>query len=335
MPNNEEEVSLKLSASTGAKVNQETEKKEGKLLSTHKPNLGDVRNSSQEELVDIILSKSPDDFLPWEDIDLPSQGIFYQGRIPNGTVKVRPMGLATDKILATQRLAQTGQSIEHLFRYCVKFPSEFDPLELLAGDRMFLLYYIRGITHGNIYEFSVPCSNDTCKMQSTHSYDLNNIADTIKAPGFNKEPFKIVLPYLTESASREVWVEARFARGSDYQVMQKQAKIKQMVVGTARDARTGMAVGGDQNELDETVEQNLNLLITSVNGVSDRHKINAFVKRLHGRDTAIIRQTIRDNQPGIDPQIIVTCPQCETEMNIMLPITESFFRPTEQRKPGG
>ena len=287
---------------------------------------------TSEELIDVILNKSPEELLVWEKVTLPSQGLFYEGRIPGGELMVRPMGLITDKILATSRLTQSGQAMDHVFKYCCKFPDKnFDPLDLLAGDRMFLLYYLRGIKHGNNYEFSVTCANEQCKVVSTHEYNLNKLGSTIRVPKVTSEPIRILLPYFSKMLGKDIWVEARFLRGRDIQVMIRQQKIKgRMKSSEARNAKTGESMAED-NSIDATIEENLNLLITSVNGVKDRIKIQQFISRLHAKDTATIRESLKENQPGIDTEIIIDCPNCKQEMRIELPITESFFRPTESR----
>ena len=114
--------------------------------------------------IESFIARKDDEILPWETCTLPSKGLYYEGMIPGGIVEVRPMGMAADKILATQRLAQSGKSLDYLFKQCVRFPKvgkeEFSPFDLLAGDRVFLLYYLRAITHGNIYSFVVECGND-------------------------------------------------------------------------------------------------------------------------------------------------------------------------------
>jgi len=75
------------------------------------------------------------------------------------------------------------------------------------------------------------------------------------------------------------------------------------------------------------------LPILSFNGVEDRMKIKQCIAKLPARDTATIREVLRQ-APGIDTNISINCPICKTEMKIDLPITESFFRPTEQRGIG-
>ncbi len=291
-----------------------------------------------EELIRFINSRPTEDFLPWEKIPLPSMGLFYDGRVPEGIVEVRPMGLVTDKILATSRLAQSGQSIDYIFKHCVRFSdSSFDPLDLLVGDRMFLLFYLRGITHGNNYEFSITCTNEACKRQSNHVFDLNKLAGTIKSPKYNREPIKILLPHLTKELNRDLWVEMRLMRGRDLQIMMRNQKIKgTLIAGQAKsmaevESEEKGPVADNEIILDSTIEDHLNMLIVSVNGVTDRALINGFVRKMHAADTATIRETLRDAQPGVDTRIAIMCPECKTDLQLDLPITESFFRPTESR----
>jgi len=79
--------------------------------------------NNPQDILDKVLQLQPDQVMPWEEVVLPSQGLYYDGAVPDGRVKVRPMGLDAEKILATQRLAQSGKSIEWLFRKCVQIKS--------------------------------------------------------------------------------------------------------------------------------------------------------------------------------------------------------------------
>ena len=294
----------------------------------------DTQKLSNDDVLNYIISKTPEDFLPWEKVTLPSKGLFYNNRIPGGVVEVRPMGIITDKILATSRLAQTGQSIERLYKQCVKLPdSSFDHMDLIQGDRNYLLWYLRGITHGNIYEFSITCTNDACKQTSIHEYDLNKLAETIQAAKHQREPFKVPLPHWTETLKKDVWVELRYLRGRDYETMRQSHQNKQrMVGGVARNAKGAPMVNAESFEsLDSTVEENLNLAIVSINGNTDKIKISQALSRMSAQDTAVIREELR-TEPGPDLTILVDCPHCNNEMKMGLPFTDSFFRPT---KPSG
>ncbi|MEM3000624.1 MAG: hypothetical protein QXU32_00635 [Nitrososphaerales archaeon] len=288
-------------------------------------NKNDQMPKPEHELFEKALNIPEDAILPWEDVILPSKGLYYDGMVPDGRVQVRPMGLYAEKILATQRLAQTGKSLDWLFKKCVKFPSDkFDPINLLAGDRIFLLYYLRGITHGNIYEFAVRCTNEDCGQMTTGEYDLNQLASTIKYPKeeLGKEPFKIVLPHLSKVLKSEFWVKVRFLRGYDMQYMLTNRKAVKKLGRYSYE------------QIDDTLEDNLSMLIVEAMGVSDRNKIKELVQKLHSLDTSAIREFLQENTPGIDTTITVTCEHCGNDMKMDLPITESFFRPAKRRGSG-
>jgi len=284
-------------------------------------------NITNDELLDNILAKGQG-LMPWETCRLPSLGLYYGWA--DGDIKVKPMGITAEKALANQRIAQSGETMEYLFRECCRFPDNFDPSSLLIGDRTFLLYYLRGITHGNNYEFLITCPN--CKNVDSHNYDLSELAHTIKFanPSLGKEPFKVILPYLSEKLGRDIWVNVRFLRGIDaLDVAQKQKLKNKMNKTTVRNRNLN---NNSNNEVDNTLSENMEKVIVDVLGSSDPFKKAAFIEQLHARDTATIREWLKENSPGIDNTIQVTCSNCEFEANVELPITESFFRPTDTRR---
>ena len=299
----------------------------GKDISTHTPDRSkDIKpDASRTDVLDFILGLKQDEIIPWEPMWLPSRGYYYEGAIPNGKIEVRAMGLYADKVLATQRLHQSGFTLEYIFKNCVKFPNSFDPLDLISGDRSFLLYVLRGITHGNIYEFIHRCANDSCKKQNTYSYDLNRLMENVTSPKDNKpEPFKVVLPYLSDMVGREFFIKLRFMRGRDMQQMREREKVLRKIGGGVDDDSSQASL-----TVDETLEQNLNLLIIEAMGSTDPAKIETLVRKMHGKDTGTIRHFLTERTPGIETTINLTCPDCEEEMRVELPLTESFFRPTE------
>lgn len=277
------------------------------------------KNLSDSDILDKIINTSDEELMPWEDITLPSLGLYYDGEIPNGAVKVKPMGLKEEKILSTQRLVKSGQALDLLFKNCVRFPNQnFDNVNLLIGDRNFLMYYIRGITFGNNYEFTVKCRNKDCGKMITSSYDLNRLASTIRW-GKNdlKEPFKISLPYLSTITGRDFYVKVRFLRGYDTKVMMRDAEIQESI----RD--------GNTITINDALEKHLSLIIVEAMGESDYNKISALVNKLHSRDSSVIRNFVNNNDPGVDTMIEIQCPHCKEIHKMELPITETFFRSTD------
>lgn len=288
---------------------------------------------TNEELVSRVLELSEDKLIPWEECHLPSKGIYYGW--PDGVVMVRAMSQVAEKILATQRLAQSGQSIDYLFRECCKFPSGFDAADLLLGDRVFLLYYLRGITHGHNYEFAVTCPH--CSAVSTHVYNLNELSRTIKwaKSELGHEPFTIRLPYLSRITNRNFTVGVRFLRSFDANdILSKRKARKKMFAkpGSVKNNRQNPVNIKDQQsqmrELDDSISDNMSKIIVNVMGVTDVFVIRQFVEKMHAQDTSAIREWLKDNTPGIDNTITVQCPECSNEFTMELPITESFFRPS-------
>ncbi len=311
-------------------------------IHTAMPNLKDLVTPGQtnEDFVNSLLQAPEEKLIPWEECWLPSKGRYYGW--PDGMVKVRAMGQTAEKILGTQRLAQSGQSIDYLFNECIKFPLGFQAEDLLLGDRIFLLYFLRGITHGNMYEFAITCPNQSCGAVTTHQYDLNDLAQTVTVAkdGIGQEPFRVNLPWLSEATGKDVWVGVRFLRAADANSMLAQRKARKKLLAQPGGVKTrgprsmSQMKGGtdhrNQNQqLDETISQNLEKIIVNVMGVGDIFTVRSFIEKMHAQDTAAVREWLRENTPGIDNTVTVTCPECGNEFTVELPITESFFRPSK------
>lgn len=289
--------------------------------------------TTAESMLAEIIKMKEDTFIPWEEVTLPSQGYYYGGNLPGGVVKVRAMGIHAEKILSTARLAQTGQSIDYLFNHCVQLTEGFDQGELLVGDRVFLLYVLRGITHGNIYEFALKCPS--CEHTSTHVYDLNELAATVKGPNYElgPEPFKVPLPYLSQAAKKNLWVKVRLLRGKDIAAMTNRVKFNKRVAKASGPRNVQVAI-------DQAVTENLALAVDGFGGdglvgeVRDSARIKAFVDTLHSKDSSTIREFLKHNSPGIDTTVVVQCPECDQEIRTELPITEGFFRPASTGESG-
>lgn len=294
----------------------------------------DSTGMNNDQFLDQILATPAEQLIPWEEVELPSQGRFYGW--PDGICRVRAMGQTAEKILTTQRLVSSGQAIDYLFRECCQFPAGFDPVEMLVGDRSFILFYLRGITHGNIYEFTTKCPNPACNVEAPHEYDLNELAGTIRhvPADLTVEPFRISLPFLSEKTGRDVWISVRFMRSADATDIAARRRVKNKAITKPGGVRTrGVSPRQQQNQnvvLDSMLDDNLEKLTVDVMGNTDTIRIRQFIQKLHARDTATIREWLRDNTPGIDTTVDVSCAECGMEYVIELPITDSFFRPAKR-----
>lgn len=273
-----------------------------------------------DNIIDEIISHSEEDFLPWEEIQLPSLGLYYGDAMPEGKVEVRPMGITAEKILSTQRLAATGKSIDLMLKKCVKFPQSFSASDLLLGDKNFLFFYIRGITYGPEYNFLYTCTNKQCARASEYDGNLHDVRIKFANPELGVGPFKIELPVLSSAAKKQVWVKAKMLT----------SKESQEIINRINTSRRYEDLDAT---IDEAVSSNIAKLITEVgtdlSSTTDKEKIQKFVERMHSHDAKTIDQFIDKITPGIETTIRLGCQHCGNEMRLELPITESFFRPSQ------
>lgn len=304
-----------------------------------------VELPAPQDLLNDYLSQGEDEIRPWEQVMLPSKGAYYQGKVPGGFVQVRPWGLQAEKTMTTQRLVRTGEALDYIFQHHVKLPDDLDHIDLLSDDRVFLLYYLRGISHGPEYEFMIKCPE--CDKMGEHEYDMRELWETVRYPNMEigDEPFKVVLPIATEQlqkkhADAEFWIKVRFLRGQDsVDFLNARPKVqggKARARNRSKQNRQQALDDVKQREetLDETLENNINRVITEVMGVTNRSKIRQFVETLHSHDIAIIMDFLKENSPGVDTSIETECPQpkCGITFVVGLPITETFFRPKRSRR---
>lgn len=294
-----------------------------------------------KSLLDAVLEKNEDELHPWEKVVLPSRGLYYDGLIPDGVVEVKPFGLYADKILSTQRLVKSGEALNYLYKKYVKLPNDFDCLNLLDADRTFLLYYLRGITYGNEYEFILTCPE--CSQKSMHEYDLNELYSTVTPPNpdLGDEPFPVRLPDLSDVCGTDFYVKVRFLRGYDSMDMLGASKANIGLPGRARsrkkkDWRSRITeedtIRDRGDTIDDTLERNINRLIVEAGGETDRRKIRMLVDKLSSADISEIMDFLRLNTPSIDTSIEADCPSCGSVITTQLPITDQFFRSKKRRR---
>lgn len=283
---------------------------------------------SIHDLISNLVAAPQESLMVWRDCELPSLGMYYGWT--DGVISVRPMSLRHESILANQQLTQTGQAIDVLLQECTKFPAGFEAADLLLGDKAFLLFVLRGLTYGPVYEFTLQCPN--CKQQTPTDFNLQELMTTVRYanPSLGGEPFRVDLPYFSQVAGRQIWVGVRFLRARDTAAVAARTKAKEKfrpnVARTMRQQpKRPMAMTVD-NAIAESVEN----VIMTINGENfNRLEIRAFVDKMHALDSAAIREWLRENTPGIDSVIVVNCQHCGEGITGALPLTETFFRPAK------
>lgn len=240
----------------------------------------------------------------YELVQLPSRGLTYpeEWTDDEGRISMRPMTVKEEKIMATTRLAKQGKSIDMILKNCIE-NDDIDTLELLSGDRSFLLYHLRCISYGAYYEFRLKCPN--CSANINSNIDLNEL-ETIYLPDEFEEPIEFKLPISKHT------VYYRLSRGKDEIAVLKERQ------------RRASSYGADQ--IDNSLTERYLLQVTKIDDVEDRSQIRNFIESMMAGDSAALREDMERSACGIDTTIYESCPSCGADIETEVPLSEGFFR---------
>ncbi|MEM3063705.1 MAG: hypothetical protein QW303_09230 [Nitrososphaerota archaeon] len=236
-------------------------------------------------------------------IALPSKGLLYEGKVPNGVIRIKPMTAREERILAGSRSG--AKSIASILQNCISAPIPVQ--DLLLSDRLYALMRIRGISYGSKYSFIIKCQS--CDLKIVVDYNVGDDIPVNVLPDGASEPFFTKLP-----VSSHV-IGFRLLRGKDEDEI-------------ARYSDRVFSRGVRQEDGDPTYVYRLALNIVSIDGKEyDVNARMAYVEQMVAADSLALREAIDEHEPGPDMQIIETCPRCGFENETMLQFTNEFFRP--------
>lgn len=252
-----------------------------------------------------------DDFgmeIPVESVPLPSAGRVYS---PDSafhgqeTVDIRAMTARDEDILTSRALIKKGTVITELLKSCL-IDKRADPDYLISGDRNAIMTAIRITGYGSDYIVDVDCPE--CGEKSKQNFKLTDLP--IKrleinpvSEGVNLFEFKLPVSGKT--------VRFRYLTGKDEQ---------EITITAERKKKHGQ-------QTDNLVTQKLMYSIESVDGITDKSKIQNFIRNMPARDSLSLRKFMDTNEPGIDMKSWMDCPSCNESSEVRLPLGVSFFWP--------
>lgn len=246
--------------------------------------------------------------VPVEAVPLPSGGVTYA---PNSvlhgrdTVEIRAMTAKEEDILTSRALIKKGTVISHLLNNCIVTPGA-NADTMLSGDRNAVMVALRITGYGSGYSVEVSCPS--CGEKSKHEFDLSALEVKrleLQPVAVGQNEFEFELPVTKKR------VRFRFMTGRDEQdIMKMQERMK----------KTGAA----GNKL---VTQRLQYSVISIDGITDRTKLQMFIQNMPARDSLALRRFIDDNEPGIDMNAWMECDSCFEQSQVRLPLGPSFFWP--------
>lgn len=251
-----------------------------------------------------------------ETYHLPSKGLYYNGSIPDGIVKIRPLTTKDEAYLAGT--ASPDEKVNQLINRCLIVPEGFDPMDLLSSDRAAVLFQIRRYSYGDDYSFTYVCT--ACKNQGKYSAKMSEFK--IVSPPEDAGPYRVKLPKCGKV------VEFRFLTGKEDERLNKAARLVRSKITTSSDTVMIPRLAAHIVSIDGESYVGVG---TSVSEMQAKHDtLVKFVENLVVLDTRALRKEIAKREPGVNPVVDMTCHSCGFQVEgVLLPITADFFHPTD------
>jgi len=256
----------------------------------------------QKNTVPVKKKKSKFSFTTASKVRLPSEGRFYNTEDPDineGYILIRPMTVKEEGILSDKKLIKEGIATRIVLDNCIE--SDIDAQDLLSFDSNYLLFYLRGLSYGNEYDFEIKCSNEMCENIYKHTIKISDIK--FKAiPKDIKEPIVVKLPL------SKYTVEVILPRVYHSEKVYRESKgISSNFISLNYVART-YKVTDDKGKL------------------VPKSDWSEFYEALPSLDKQEIKK-LTDLDDGVEEIVNgVSCPECGTEYKGGIPFNEDFFR---------
>ena len=248
--------------------------------------------------------------VPVELVPVPSEGKIYSKNstlFGKDRLEIRAMTAREEDILASRALIQQGKVITCLIESCL-IDKSINVDDMILGDRNALMIAIRITGYGSAYESDVLCPE--CRKSSVQKFNLSELEInrlTIEPVREGENSFAYTLPVTKKE------VLFRFLTGADERERSIIAERKKKIMPNL--------------EIDDSVTSRLEQFITSVDEITDKNKINHFIKSMPAMDSRALRSYISNHQPGIDMSVWMECTYCGESSKVGLPLGISFLWP--------
>ncbi len=242
----------------------------------------------------------PDEYkVPYDIIELPSQGLLYKNK--KSSVKVEYLTAYDENILTSPNLLNSGKVLDVLLEKKIK-DLGFEHKELISGDRMAILLYLRTTGLGNEYEQLV--------FDSTG----NLVPATID---------------LTTIKTKNLTVKPDEKNEFDFEMPLSKKKIKFRLL-SQKDLEEISEIDKKLMEKNNNIstENSLRLerSIMEIDGERDKLKISHILKNLKIMDVRKFNKYVTDIEPGLDLNVTARTQGGES-VDTFLRIGRSFWNP--------
>lgn len=243
-------------------------------------------------------------------VQLPSLGLPYGGRLPNGIVAISSMTVSEEKILANP-----SNDVDDVLSTIIGRTSDLGvllPGDLITADRMFLMVKIRAISYGPHLRLTKPCDREGCSSEVTYNYDIENeITFGALDPSTWGEEIAVKLPVSGKT------VGLRLLTGNDEVSVARMLRDRQVKGKTqvTRGDRLVAMIAEAITRIDDKPRQSIPtmLLIQGVEGLAVR-------------DRSAIEKALTKHSPTMHSEVSVNCSACGKANTVEFELTPEFFR---------
>lgn len=224
----------------------------------------------------------------------------YRFELPSGTeVELREMTGAEEDLLTNEQMMRSGEGINQVFANCVlrigenESPGMQDVMNMLSGDRAFVLVRLRQVSLGDEVDLDLKCTNPACGADNFTRVDLRDLE--VDPYGEGRE-FDFTLP----KSGKKV----RFCLMDGH----KETRLAQM---RKRDITTAM--------------------LLRIISIDEEPPSKKAMNEMPLFDRNALRAEMASKDGGIDTTIETTCYSCGSALQTRLEAEPSFLFPKAVR----
>lgn len=283
-------------------------------------------------------------------IPLPSKGEGYVNK--KASLPVAFLTAYDEDMIVSPNLYRDNLVLDYIIRAKV-MNNEIDPSDLLEGDRDAIVLFLRASGYGN--EYPITATDDKTGVQFDAMVDLSKL----KYKEFNLKGdangwFDFTLPVsksvikfrfpthrdnvtlkkledIEEFRQRREKIEEMMTSIENY--IGKENKIEASQKSKVRAAIAELRRWKEEIPEDESIDNShpitnrFNLLIMSVDGITDKNYILDFVRNMNVKDSTALRKYMTVNEPGIDYNLEIARPESlgGGSMKVFLQLDQFIF----------
>lgn len=252
---------------------------------------------------------------------LPSNGLLYDGKVPDGRVQILPMTTREEKMIASSGSGAAATAVDTLITRCVRGLNGVAADDLVVGDRLHLIMAIRAVSLGDDYEFSIRCESCNAKFKSTVKIP-DDLTTLYLKKGF-EEPFKVELPV------SGALLKLRLLRGKDEKDIAKYSERASKNASRAEDQSYTYRIVKQIASMNLTPDDSETEIINDTPEAT--RKLMDIYDTLQVKDSVELRNVFSENDCGVDTNLEHNCPKCNAYFDASMPMQIEFFRPGGNR----